>query len=233
MMIVALLPPSSRRQFPNLSLTFCLMIFPTRVDPVKEIKGILLSSTILDPMSTPPWRTVKTFGLIPFFSRTSAIILAVAMVIIEVCGDPFQVIQFPQIKAIAAFHPKTAFGKLKAVIIPTIPNGFQTSIMKWSGLSELNIEPLKLRKYCTQLILKVHMPYHRYRWSIELLQHLRILSYPFPMKQAIRGVISFLWMPYRFVWRFHLFLALELWPIELWLRPCPSKHAHSHRLRLT
>lgn len=50
-------------------------------------------------------------------------------------------IQFPQIKAIAAFHPKTAFGKLNAVIIPTIPKGFQTYIIKCSGLYELKIEP--------------------------------------------------------------------------------------------
>jgi len=53
------------------------------------------------------------------------------------------VIQFPQIKAIAAFHPNTALGKLKAVIIPTIPSGFHIYIMKCSGLSELKIEPLK------------------------------------------------------------------------------------------
>lgn len=70
-------------------------------------------------------------------------ILEEAIVTIDVCGDPFQVMQFPQIKAIAAFHPKTALGKLNAVMIPTIPNGFQTYIMKWSGLSELKIEPLK------------------------------------------------------------------------------------------
>ena len=69
--------------------------------------------------------------------------LADAIVTMEVWGDPFQVIQFPQIKAIAAFHPNTALGKLKAVIIPTIPSGFHIYIMKCSGLSELKIEPLK------------------------------------------------------------------------------------------
>ncbi len=134
MIIVALFPPNSRRQFPNLSLTFCLIIFPIFVDPVKDINGILLSSTILAPMSAPPWRTVKTFGLIPFFYNTSATILDEAIVTIDDWGDPFHVIQFPQIKAIAAFHAKTAFGKLNAVIIPTMPRGFHTSIMKWSGL---------------------------------------------------------------------------------------------------
>lgn len=55
--------------------------------------------------------------------------------------EPFQVIKSPHIKAIAAFHPNTAQGKLKAVITPTIPSGFQTYIMKCSGLSELKTEP--------------------------------------------------------------------------------------------
>jgi hypothetical protein len=65
------------------------------------------------------------------------------MVTIEVCGDPFHVTQLPHIKAIAAFHPNTALGKLKAVIIPTIPNGFHIYIIKCYGLSELKIDPLK------------------------------------------------------------------------------------------
>jgi hypothetical protein len=53
-----------------------------------------------------------------------------------VLGAPFQMHRFPQIKAIAAFHECTAQGKLKAEIIPTIPTGFQTSIMKCPGRSE-------------------------------------------------------------------------------------------------
>jgi hypothetical protein len=68
-------------------------------------------------------------------------ILALAIVTNEVVGAPFQVTRSPQIKAMAAFQPKTAQGKLKAVMTPTIPKGFQTYIMKCSGLSELNIEP--------------------------------------------------------------------------------------------
>lgn len=85
---------------------------------------------------------MKTFGLILFFYKTEAIIFAVAIVVIDDCGEPFQVTTFPQIKAIAAFQPKTAFGKLNAVITPTIPSGFQIYIMKCSGLSELKIDPL-------------------------------------------------------------------------------------------
>lgn len=132
--IVALFPPNYNKTFPNLSFTFCWIIFPTFVEPVKEIRGILLSSTILAPISTSPWTTVNTLGLILFFYKTLAITFAVAIVVKEDCGEPFQVTTFPQIKAIAAFHPNTAFGKLNAVITPTIPNGFQIYIIKWSGL---------------------------------------------------------------------------------------------------
>ena len=35
-------------------------------------------------------------------------------------GDPFQTHKSPQIKARAIFHPKTAVGKLNAVMMPTI-----------------------------------------------------------------------------------------------------------------
>lgn len=111
------------------------------MDPVNEINGILLSSDIFCPISTPPWTTVKTFGFILFFYKTSAIILAVAIVTKEVEWDPFQVIRSPQTKAIAAFHPNTAQGKLNAVITPTIPSGFQTYIIKCYGLSELKTDP--------------------------------------------------------------------------------------------
>lgn len=97
---------------------------------MNDTKGILLSSDIFLPISTPPWTTVNTFGFILFFYRTSAITLAVARVTRDVEWEPFQVIKSPQTKAIAAFHPNTAQGKLKAVITPTIPRGFQTYIMK-------------------------------------------------------------------------------------------------------
>lgn len=41
----------------------------------------------------------------------------------------------PQIKANAVFQPATAAGKLNAEMTPTIPSGFQTSIIQWSGRS--------------------------------------------------------------------------------------------------
>jgi len=43
-------------------------------------------------------------------------------------GAGFHRTELPQVKAIAAFHPYTATGKLNAVIIPTTPTGFHISI---------------------------------------------------------------------------------------------------------
>ena len=118
-----------------------MTILPTFVDPVNEINGILLSSVIFCPIYTLPIATVNTLGLILFFYRISPITVAQALVIREALGAGFQHIKSPQIIAIAAFHPKTAHGKLKAVMTPTIPNGFQTSIIKCSGLSEFKTLP--------------------------------------------------------------------------------------------
>lgn len=59
----------------------------------------------------------------------------------DVVGAPFHTTKSPQMKAIAAFHPNTAHGKLKAVITPTIPSGFHNYIIKCSGLSELKTDP--------------------------------------------------------------------------------------------
>lgn len=76
-----------------------------------------------------PKTVVKTPGGKLFLSRTSAIILVVAMVMSEVDDAPFQHVKSPQITAIAKFHPRTAHGKLKAVITPIIPKGFHYSII--------------------------------------------------------------------------------------------------------
>jgi hypothetical protein len=54
----------------------------------------------------------------------------VAKVIVPAEGAHFHITQLPVIRAIAIFQPKTAFGKLKAVMTPTNPNGFHYSIMK-------------------------------------------------------------------------------------------------------
>lgn len=58
-------------------------------------------------------------------------------------GAPFHTITSPQINPSARFHPKTATGKLKAVMIPIIPKGFHYSIIKWEGLSDGITNPYK------------------------------------------------------------------------------------------
>lgn len=55
--------------------------------------------------------------------------------IVPALGAHFHKTQLPQIMAKAKFQPKTAFGKLKAVMTPTNPKGFHCSIMKCSFLS--------------------------------------------------------------------------------------------------
>ena len=50
------------------------------------------------------------------------------MVIRPTVFDPFQTTQLPVTRAMQAFQPKTAQGKLNAVITPTIPKGFHLSI---------------------------------------------------------------------------------------------------------
>jgi len=103
---------------------------------VKETNLILGSSTMAVPISTPPWQQVTTAGLILFLTRISWITLIKATVVKLVDGAPFNTVRFPQIIEIAKFQPKTAIGKLKAVITPITPRGFQHSIMKCSGRSE-------------------------------------------------------------------------------------------------
>ena len=60
-------------------------------------------------------------------------------------GAPFQTSELPHTKPKAIFQPKTAAGKLKAVMIPTTPRGFHYSIMKWLGLSDGMTSPYRPR----------------------------------------------------------------------------------------
>lgn len=110
-------------------------------------------------------------------------ILAVAIVIKDEAGAPFQAMVLPQIQPIAAFQAKTAFGKLNAEITPTVPKGFQTSIIKCYGLSELKMLPLHIM-INTQLFLKVHKPYHKHQLFIELNPNLQKEFFPFTVKST-------------------------------------------------
>jgi hypothetical protein len=96
---------------------------------VNDTKLTLLSAAIAPPISDPPQHKVTTPGGQLFFYKTSTITLVVIIDNKEADGAAFNIVIFPVIIEIAKFHPKTALGKLKAVITPTIPRGFHYSIM--------------------------------------------------------------------------------------------------------
>lgn len=95
--------------------------------PVNETRGIRVSLAIASPISAPPQNEVKIEPGKLFFSRILATNFVIAMVINGVVGAPFQTTELPQTRAKQAFHPRTAHGKLKAVITPTTPRGFHIS----------------------------------------------------------------------------------------------------------
>ena len=70
-----------------------------------------------------------------FFSRTSVTILVVATETRGQVGAPFQIMAFPATMANELFQPKTATGKLKAVMMAITPSGFQHSRSACPGLS--------------------------------------------------------------------------------------------------
>jgi hypothetical protein len=57
----------------------------------------------------------------------------------------FHTIVSPHTAASAAFHDQTADGKLKAVMIPTMPSGCHCSYIRWPGRSECVITPYSWR----------------------------------------------------------------------------------------
>ena len=130
---------------------------PTLVLPVKEIRGNWGSFAIALPTSAPPQIMLQMAPGRLLSSKTLATILLVAMLQSGVDGAPFQIIVLPQIyfwkwiklrfnidehkfiwitMARALFQPKTATGKLKAEMMPTVPRGFHISSRAWLGLSD-------------------------------------------------------------------------------------------------
>lgn len=130
MITAALFPPSSRMVRPNLLATSAAIDLPTAVEPVKLISGNLRSDTNWAPTEGPSPATSVWMEVKPNLTRTSLIIFYVAIAQRQVVRAGFQTIKSPQIKAIAAFQPLTATGKLKAVMQPMSPSGFHCSIMK-------------------------------------------------------------------------------------------------------
>mmetsp|Transcript_64943 Transcript_64943/g.153506 ORF Transcript_64943/g.153506 Transcript_64943/m.153506 type:complete len:376 (-) Transcript_64943:218-1345(-) len=133
---MALFPPSSKMERPKRAATVAATLPPTCVDPVKDTRSMFLSSTSAWPTSLPPHTSVATAPGCPLRSRTSAMIFCVATAKRLDVGAVFQTWVFPQIMDTLAFHPNTAFGKLKAVMMPTLPSGFHVSSSTCSGRSE-------------------------------------------------------------------------------------------------
>jgi len=104
-MIVQLFPPSSSRDFPNLSATLTAIFLPTQVLPVKDISFMFLSATIAYPTGIPLQSNVHTPDGTLLALKTYSIIFMVAIEVSGVVGEGFHMIQLPQISPIPAFHP--------------------------------------------------------------------------------------------------------------------------------
>src|SRR4051812_34452288 len=122
-MIIALFPPSSNRLLPSLCATDAARALPILVLPVAETRGMRVSELIHSPTSFPPTTRLFTPSGTPFFLNTLAAIFWQAMAHNGVFSLGFQIQTFPHTQASIAFQLHTATGKLKAEIIPTIPNG--------------------------------------------------------------------------------------------------------------
>mmetsp|Transcript_4872 Transcript_4872/g.12485 ORF Transcript_4872/g.12485 Transcript_4872/m.12485 type:complete len:256 (-) Transcript_4872:96-863(-) len=139
---MALLPPSSRTVRPQRSPTTRWACWPTLVEPVKDTRLTRSSWSMASPTSAPrPWQMTETAGLMEFFWSTSVMIFCVAMETREEDSAPLRIWVLPQTSETAEFQPQTAWGKLKAVMIPTVPRGFQHSRTEWLVRSDGRIWP--------------------------------------------------------------------------------------------
>ena len=104
------------------------ILLPTAVDPVTDIRGILLSATKLSPI-TPDLAIIilKTPSGTLFLLSTSLIIFCTAIAVSGVLELGFHTITLPATAAIMLFHAHTATGKLNDVIRPSIPSGWYWS----------------------------------------------------------------------------------------------------------
>src|SRR3546814_2506777 len=111
--IMALLPPNSRRALPRRAPTTAPTDFPIRVEPVAETSAILGSFAIISPVSRPPARSPDTPSGTLFSLKTAAAIFWQATAVSGVFSEGFHIQTSPHTQAIIAFHDQTATGKLK------------------------------------------------------------------------------------------------------------------------
>src|SRR3989338_896518 len=99
------------------------------VEPVKEMSGKRLSSTILLARSLSLEINKENILSQPHCCMTSLQICCTANATNGALEEGFQIMVFPQIAAKNAFHAHTATGKLNAVITPIGPKGCHCSII--------------------------------------------------------------------------------------------------------
>src|SRR5579875_1009239 len=125
--MIALLPPNSNNDLPNLAPTAAPTALPMRVEPVAETSGILLSLAMRSPKSLSPITKLQTPSGTLFSLKIFEMIFKQAIAHSGVFSEGFQIHTSPQTQASMAFQLHTATGKLKAEIIPTIPSGCHCS----------------------------------------------------------------------------------------------------------
>ena len=109
--------------------------------PVALISGMRGSFTIASPTgSTSPTARLNTPSN-PVPAMTSWTMFVTAIDVSGTAGEGFQIIVSPHTAASSAFQAHTATGKLKAVMIPTGPNGCHCSYMRWRGRSDGMVSP--------------------------------------------------------------------------------------------
>lgn len=79
-------------------------------------------------------------------------------------GTAYQMQTFPVISDMALFQPNTATGKLKAVMIPTRPNGFHCSMRAWPGPEGYKYS-LSEHKFIKNKILNPSSSGQKYRYQ--------------------------------------------------------------------
>src|SRR5215218_1146287 len=144
--MMALLPPNSSKDLPNLAPTAAPTALPILVDPVADTNGIRLSLAIRSPNSLSPITKPDTPSGTPFCLNTEATIFWQAMPHNGVFSDGFQIHTSPHTQASIAFQLHTATGKLKAEITPTIPNGCHCSYILCPGRSLCMVNPCNCRE---------------------------------------------------------------------------------------
>src|SRR5690606_2115149 len=142
--MIALFPPNSKIVFPKRSATVLATWRPILVEPVNDTKEIRESLLIKSPVAFPVTKQLTPSGTL-FFSKTLVMMFWQATAHKGVFELGFQTHTSPQTQASAAFHDQTATGKLKALIIPTIPSGWYCSYIRCIGLSECIVKPYNWR----------------------------------------------------------------------------------------